>query len=61
MPYGSNRRKPKSTPHVFLEVSRYRVHNLWLSNCVQRLVKIEFDNVQELEPINASFMLSSNV
>jgi hypothetical protein len=31
-----------------------KVHNLWLVNCVQLLVKLEFTNVQELENIDAS-------
>ena len=61
MPHGSIRRQPTSTPSVCLEVSKYRVHNLCLVNCVQWLVKLEFNNVQELELIDALFMLSTNV
>ena len=55
MPLGSIRRQPTSSTCVFLETSKYRVHKLWLVSCVQGLVKLEFNNVQELESIDASF------
>ena len=61
MPHKSIRRQPTSTPCVFLEVSKYKFHKLWLVNCVQWLVKLEFNNVQELEPIDASLLRSTNV
>jgi hypothetical protein len=58
MPHGSIRRQLASTPCVFLEISKYRVHKLWLGISVQWL---ELANIQELEPINASFLRSTNV
>ena len=61
MPHGSIRRQPTSTPCVYLEISKYRVHKLWLVSCVQWLVKLELTNVQELEPIDASLLRSNNV
>ena len=39
----------------------YKVHKLGLVSCVQWLVKLEFNNVQELEPIDASLLRSINV
>ena len=56
MPHGSIKRQPTSTPCLFLETSKYRVHELWLVSCVQGLMKLKFNNVQELESIDASFL-----
>ena len=54
MPHGSIRRQPASSPCLFLETSKYKVHKLWLVTCVQGLMKLEFNNVQELESIDLS-------
>jgi hypothetical protein len=56
MPPGSIRRQPTSTPCVFLETSKYRVHKLWLAIFVQGLVKLEFNKVEKLEPNDASLL-----
>ena len=47
--------------HLLHVYSKYRVHKLWLVSCVQMLVKLEFNNVQELESIDASSIRSTNV